>query len=567
MTDYTSYIMIQNFQSYAASVIHTGSPIINLMLLMMTTMLMSMILQSVSSNSFSTVIRWAKEKLKIDKKICVEYEGTITTTGDKMKVNLPIEITGINAHVSRNCENIKKIHIIKEDAEGDDLSFLIEKCKDEKIDDDIYISTYQYVRVSNDSKIMFTHYSLEVSSKFHGINYILDKVEKWKLQVEDYFRDKYIKDDRCFVYWYNQTEYPVCKMKYEQYSIDPSRTFNNLHFEGKELFMKKVDSFLTQKTKYTKVGKPHTLGILLYGDPGCGKTSIIKALANYTDRFIQYIPLQKVKTNTEFRHLFCSKYINDYKVEMDKKILVLEDIDCLADVVIDRALEYRVGDENENMITLDDKYENKKNIVHVTADQIKRIEEEKQKQKEKLEIMAMMKMIGVNGKGTRSDPYENDQLCLSEILNCIDGPYRQDGRIMIITTNYPDRLDRALIRSGRIDIKLRLGLCTTLVANKIVKMYYEDAEDVAIPDKTISPADLVGMCFGTDSFADFLQSTGFLLQRNVVDFPKESIANDKNKYTEKNFTDTKCKSKNDPEHKSEKACKKCHKKKIPNPET
>lgn len=513
MSDYTQYMMVQSFQSYASSAIQTGSPVINLVLLMMFTVIMSMMLQSVSANSFSIALRWIKDKLKINRKVCVEYEGTIITTGEKIKVNLPIEITGINAHVSRKCKNIRKIHIIKEEAEGDDLSFLIEKCKDELIEDDIYITTYQYMRASNDSKVMFTHYSMEVSCKNHDINYILDKVEKWKLQVEDYFRDRYIKDEKCFVYWYNEAEFPMCKMKYEQYSIDPARTFNNLHFEGKELFMKKVDSFLTQKQSYTKVGKPHTLGILLYGDPGCGKTSIIKALANYTDRFIQYIPLQKVKTNTEFRRLFCSKYINDYKVEMDKKILVLEDIDCLSDVVLDRALEYRqIGDVGQTGDAQD--YENKKNIVHISADEMKKMEQDKQKRKEQLEMLAMIKMMNANGKGNRNDPYENDKLCLSEILNCIDGPYRQDGRIMIITTNYPDRLDRALIRSGRVDIRLRLSLCTTEIANQIIKMYYEDAEEVHVPNCTVSPADLVGMCFG-NTFEEFLRFTGFKLKRDL----------------------------------------------------
>lgn len=33
------------------------------------------------------------------------------------------------------------------------------------------------------------------------------------------------------------------------------------------------------------------------------------------------------------------------------------------------------------------------------------------------------------------------------------------GRILIMTSNYPEKLDKALIRQGRVDINLELGYC------------------------------------------------------------------------------------------------------------
>ncbi|KAH9204471.1 hypothetical protein DL95DRAFT_398457, partial [Leptodontidium sp. 2 PMI_412] len=46
---------------------------------------------------------------------------------------------------------------------------------------------------------------------------------------------------------------------------------------------------------------------------------------------------------------------------------------------------------------------------------------------------------------------------LSALLNVLDGVGSQEGRVLIMTTNHTDRLDAALIRPGRVDMKLELG--------------------------------------------------------------------------------------------------------------
>lgn len=44
-----------------------------------------------------------------------------------------------------------------------------------------------------------------------------------------------------------------------------------------------------------------------------------------------------------------------------------------------------------------------------------------------------------------------NMLTFSGFLNAIDGVRSQEGRIIILTTNYKERLDPALLRPGRVD--------------------------------------------------------------------------------------------------------------------
>ena len=50
------------------------------------------------------------------------------------------------------------------------------------------------------------------------------------------------------------------------------------------------------------------------------------------------------------------------------------------------------------------------------------------------------------------------KVSLSALLNAIDGVGSQEGRILIMTTNHISRLDDALIRPGRVDKRVELGL-------------------------------------------------------------------------------------------------------------
>src|SRR5207253_2725559 len=49
------------------------------------------------------------------------------------------------------------------------------------------------------------------------------------------------------------------------------------------------------------------------------------------------------------------------------------------------------------------------------------------------------------------------ELTFSGLLNALDGVASPEGRIVVMTTNHVDKLDPALIRPGRADVKLYFG--------------------------------------------------------------------------------------------------------------
>ena len=68
---------------------------------------------------------------------------------------------------------------------------------------------------------------------------------------------------------------------------------------------------------------------------------------------------------------------------------------------------------------------------------------------------------------------QSEQVTLSFILNLLDGILETPGRILIMTSNYPEKLDKALIRPGRIDINLKVGYCNIEMITEMFNFFYK----------------------------------------------------------------------------------------------
>jgi hypothetical protein len=75
------------------------------------------------------------------------------------------------------------------------------------------------------------------------------------------------------------------------------------------------------------------------------------------------------------------------------------------------------------------------------------------------------------------DPDRNG-LTFSDFINAIDGfASSNDGAIVFMTTNHPDRMDPALLRPGRVDLRLSLSYATQGQVQSVYNAYYESGFD------------------------------------------------------------------------------------------
>jgi mitochondrial chaperone BCS1 len=82
--------------------------------------------------------------------------------------------------------------------------------------------------------------------------------------------------------------------------------------------------------------------------------------------------------------------------------------------------------------------------------------------------------------GGRSGSGNEISITMSGLLNAVDGGASQERRVLIMTTNYPEKLDDALIRPGRVDMKVEVSLASKeQIRERFVRMYSVDSREAA----------------------------------------------------------------------------------------
>jgi len=211
-----------------------------------------------------------------------------------------------------------------------------------------------------------------------------------------------------------------------------------------------IDGFLKQKEIYDKFGKKFKLNILLYGEPGTGKTSIIKYIANkFKFEKVHYLDKMFAR-NDDSCIIYNTKNIIEWYEKTGKpSLLIIEDID--------------------------------KSVLKIGGDN-----EENENKSKKIVGMDGYIRNAVHGSLTGSGEV------LNNLMQFLDSNTSPNGAITIITTNNKQYLPEPLIRPGRLDYMIEIGNISSEDAKEMVKYY---GSDIEIEDHDYNPAELENKIF------------------------------------------------------------------------
>ncbi|KAK5126711.1 hypothetical protein LTR85_009645 [Meristemomyces frigidus] len=203
-----------------------------------------------------------------------------------------------------------------------------------------------------------------------------------------------------------------------------------LDAEIQEPLVRDVVDYLDPNTRkfYIANAIPYRRGYLFYGPPGTGKTTMATAIAGEYGLNVYLLSLSNEQLNDRWLESLFDRL-------PAKCIVLLEDIDS-------------AGIEREDMTKANEKKQKKKNKRRSCDDD-------------------------------DEDDEDNEQqgITLSALLNVLDGIASAEGRIILMTSNFPDSLDKALIRPGRIDRKVLFGYASHEVAGKLFTRIFTKTAD------------------------------------------------------------------------------------------
>ena len=247
---------------------------------------------------------------------------------------------------------------------------------------------------------------------------------------------------------------------------------------------------------YADRGIPYRRGFLLHGRPGCGKTSFAMAVAGQFKMNIYTVSLvEEGITDAVLLRLFQNVPVGS--------LVLMEDIDSAGigrqhkakkktwdDSKADDVKDKVKKNKNEEETDSDDstssssdsspdeatksKTRTKKSKAKKKREAKRRKEKKKAKEDQKLKKEADAKAT----KPAVTFAPVKSQVTLSGLLNAIDGASAPEGHLLIMTSNKPELLDEALIRPGRVDVRVEFEYATTQqIKEMFVKMYKVTRED------------------------------------------------------------------------------------------
>jgi len=302
----------------------------------------------------------------------------------------------------------------------------------------VYSETLTHIEGKENQLKVATVYKIVLSSDTHGVEYMQTFIEKSlklynaKLRSENVGNKLFVNAADSFG-------------NFIRYPLNNTTTMDDLIFSQKHMIVSNLEKL--------KCGKLPKLAFLFHGKPGCGKTSVIKAIANDYNMNIIWIKLSLVRSSSDLMSIFYNddiSYCQDNifnqtcNVSPNKRIYVFEEIDVDTDIFHDRSTKPVVND------------------IKIDGDKIKVVD-------------------------------STHKLQLSDVLNVLDGLKELNKSIIIMTTNRPDIIDPAVTRYGRVNARIEFVELTSIQAHQLIHKYYPDSS-FDIKDYQFTPAELKAHC-------------------------------------------------------------------------
>lgn len=317
---------------------------------------------------------------------------------------------------------------------------------------------------------------------------------------------------------------------FSKFQLNTNKDLTNVFGKPMRNVVKRIEFFVKNRAWYEAKGVPYTLGLLLHGPAGCGKTSLAKALARSTNRHIVNVRLSKATTVTQLHNLFYSGRMvvangmggspNDhsgsvFNIPNDKVILMLEDVDCLTDIVLDRRAKAKARARRDAASAAglgpDAAGGTLFMLPHVGGliDRIAKlgVPTSVEEQQRLLEAVGSLQMMHRNARAmkekedadAKAREATGEEITLAALLNVLDGILETPGRIIIMTSNHPERLDRALVRPGRIDAIVHFTKCSSVDIKEMVEslcdVVLEEGALAGVPEFAWTPAEVTQLIF------------------------------------------------------------------------
>lgn len=250
-------------------------------------------------------------------------------------------------------------------------------------------------------------------------------------------------------------------------TLSERKTFDSLFFEQKTELVTLLDKFKKETLYPPHVPIDNKLGILLYGPPGTGKTATITAIANSLGRHVLRINFAALQTREQLDTILNTLDYGQYVIELDELDLILNVLGTNAALPL------------------------KRDAVDMSS--LILLSEEERKQV----------LEGLRTKKTASS------LDMAYLLQKLDGLESAQNRIIVGTTNHIEKINPALLRPGRFDLKLCLGNCTIQMVSDILAHFYQcdpsTLDTAGLQDRVISPVELINLAIQRPDAATVLQ--------------------------------------------------------------